>query len=71
MAIARTASQVTRALEKAGFKAELVRGDGYWYFFGDDAESLTEQGVYGVYRIGELSVERWVEEFKSRKEASK
>lgn len=69
MTITRTASQVTKALEKAGFKAELVRGEGYWYFDGPDAEGFEEQGVYGVYRIGELSVQQWVDAFKEKHDA--
>lgn len=63
-------AQVTAALKKAGYKVELVRGDGYWYFLGDDAECLAEQGVYGTYRIGELTIDQWVAIFKERFDAA-
>lgn len=61
-----TIKQVNKALEAAGIKAELVKGDGYFYFHGEAMDNAAEQGVYGVYRLGELSVERWVQEAKER-----
>lgn len=61
-----TLSAVNKALAHAGIKAELVRGEGYFYFVGDDVDLSEEQGVYGVYRLSELSVERWVQEAKDK-----
>ena len=61
-----TLSAVNKALAQEGIKAELVRGEGYFYFVGDDVDLSEEQGVYGVYRLSELSVERWLQEAKDK-----
>lgn len=53
---------VNRAIAHLG-NIELVRGNGYFYFFGDDVNVWAES-VY-VYRINELSLARWVEEAQS------
>jgi hypothetical protein len=41
----------------------LYKGDGYFYFIGDNVNPSA--GVY-VYRLGELSMEEWVEEAAAR-----
>jgi len=50
---------VNRAIAHLG-DIELVKGNGYFYFAGDTV-SVWAESVY-VYRINELSLERWIEE---------
>jgi hypothetical protein len=65
-----TIKQVNKALAEAGFpNAELVKGEGYYYFDGDDTDGFFEQGVY-VNFLNALSVTEWVSEFKDRYEAA-
>lgn len=60
-----TRSQVNKAITKAGVKAELVKGDGYFYFIGEDIKNGVSDGVY-VYTVGELSLREWMVELAER-----
>jgi hypothetical protein len=57
-------AQVTRAMNKAGIVGELVKGEGYFYFVGDAFEPDAESVM--VYRLGDMTLDRWVEEAKLR-----
>ena len=57
-----TRAAVNKAIAHLG-KIELVKGEGYFYFIGDDVNVWAES-VY-VYRLNELTLERWIEEAKS------
>lgn len=61
-----TLAAVNKALAAAGIDAELVKGRGYFYFVGSDMDYADEQGVYGVFRLSDLSVTQWVEEARSK-----
>ena len=61
-----TLAAVNKALAAAGIDAELVKGRGYFYFAGSDMDYAEEQGVYGVFRLSDLSVSQWVEEARSK-----
>jgi hypothetical protein len=61
-----TCKQVNKAIKALGGEEELVRGDGYMYFVGGDTENWEQSSVY-VPRVGDLTVERWIEEYKSLK----
>jgi hypothetical protein len=62
-----TLKKVNAELTRAGIRAELVKGDGYFYFVGQDVELAQEQGVYGgVSRLNNLSLKQWVEEARQR-----
>lgn len=61
-----TLKKVNAELARTGIRAELVKGDGYFYFSGQDVELAQEQGVYGVFRLNDLSLEQWVEEARQR-----
>ena len=61
-----TLAAVNKALAAAGIDAELVKGRGYFYFVGSDMDYAKEQGVYGVFRLSDLSVTQWVEEARSK-----
>ena len=57
-----TLRTVNKAIAHFG-DIELVKGNGYFYFVGEDVNVWAE-GVY-VYRLNELSLERWIEEAKA------
>ena len=61
-----TLAAVNKALAAAGIDAELVKGRGYFYFVGSDMDYAEEQGVYGVFRLSDLSVTQCVEEARSK-----
>ena len=62
-----TLRTVNKAIAHLG-DIELVKGNGYFYFVGEDVNVWAE-GVY-VYRLNELSLERWIEEAKVAQKAS-
>lgn len=61
-----TLAAINKALAAAGIDAELVKGRGYFYFVGSDMDYAEEQGVYGVFRLSDLSVTQLVEEARSK-----
>lgn len=61
-----TIAAINKALRDAGIDAEIVRGEGYFYFVGSDTDCAEEQGVYGVFRLSDLTVAQWVEEARSK-----
>lgn len=64
-----TLTAINKAIKDAGLNCELVKGYGYFYIQGPDADCAQEQGVYGVRLLSDLSIDRWVEEAKERCEA--
>jgi hypothetical protein len=52
---------VNRALRAAGRDERLVKGRGYYYFWGGDAASWPSSSVY-VSHADVLSVEEWLAE---------
>jgi len=63
-----TLHQINKAIKAKGYKAELFKGDGYFYFFGDDVDTCKEQGVYGVCHVTDLTVEQWIKELEDKME---
>lgn len=59
-----TRAAVNKAIAHLG-DIELVKGEGYFYFIGNDV-SVHASGVY-VYTINELPLDRWVEEAQAAK----
>lgn len=60
-----TIQAVNRALKAEGFKDELVRGRGYFYFWGDDASGWYSSSV-PVCKLNQIpTVEGWVKEYKA------
>lgn len=57
-------NQVNKALKAKGVSTELVKGDGYFYFIGKEVEHNATTSVY-VYRLNELSLDGWLNEFSS------
>ena len=58
MTKATNAKQVTKAIRKAGFAVDCVKGEGYVYFIADDMREI--DSVYVCY-LNEMTVERYVE----------
>lgn len=52
---------VNTEIAKRGISAELVKGEGYFYFIGDAVEHADTSSVY-VNSLNELSLDRWMEE---------
>lgn len=62
---------VNKAIRALGGAEKLVKGEGYFYFTGGEAASWPATSVY-VYRLHDLSLAEWVEEYKSlRAEAAR
>lgn len=61
-------SSVNSALRKLGFKDTLVKGKGYYYFWGDDASEWYSSSV-PVYRISQLSLRQVLEDYFSLRES--
>lgn len=59
MTVARSAKQVTKAIRKAGYAVDCVKGNGYVYFMADDI-TVEIDSVYVCY-LHQMSVERYVE----------
>jgi hypothetical protein len=60
-----TLLQINRALKAARLDLELVKGKGYWYFTGPDADMMEEQGLY-AWNISITKPEEIVAEAKRR-----
>lgn len=56
-----TIKAVNKAIAARGIKAEIVQGDGYLWFFGDDVEFAHTTSV-SVCRLNHLTLERWMAE---------
>lgn len=60
-----TKRNIDKAIKKSGINAEIFKGNGYFYFVGNSINLAKQQGVYGVARFSDLTVDRWVEECKA------
>ena len=56
--------KINAAIKKLGWNATLYKGTGYFYFMGDDID-ISYPGVY-VYKVNDLCMDEWLEEFYSR-----
>ncbi len=54
-----TIKKINAALKREGYKGEIVRGDGYHYFVGDDFDHAFSSSVC-VPHTNSLSIERWL-----------
>lgn len=62
-------AEVNRVLKDAGEASRLRAGRGYYYFDGA-ALSWPASSVY-IYRAADLSVDRWMEEYRILKDDAK
>lgn len=60
---------INKALRAKGYTDEIFAGKGYWYFSGDDASKFPQSGVYGVYRLNEMSLDQWVDAYENLRSA--
>jgi len=57
-------TDINKALKIAGYEGyKLVRGKGYFYFIGNDSMFWETSSVY-VYRLDELTIQQWVDNFE-------
>lgn len=58
-----TRTAIAKACVAAGLPAdiELVKGDGYFYFWGHEVAMWPATSVY-VYHLNDLTLEQWVQE---------
>ena len=59
-----TLKSVNKSIKSLGYDAELIKGDGYFYFIGTDVTEWEGSSVM-VYRLNELSLDSWIEELRS------
>lgn len=52
---------VNKKIQALNIKAELVKGEGYFYFVGDDVE-ISESTSVMVPRITDLPLDGWISE---------
>jgi hypothetical protein len=57
---------VNEELVRRGYKAELAKGSGYFFFRGGEAEDWIDSSV-PVRTINLLTLKQWVEEFRRLK----
>ena len=55
-----TIKQINKEITKLGYNAELVKGEGYFYFVGDDVLLCFTTSVY-VNSVNQLTLEQWIE----------
>lgn len=60
---AKSTKQVIKAI--GSDKLSLYRGKDYWYWVYDDKTDRYDSLMVYVMRLGDLSLERWVEEGKA------
>jgi hypothetical protein len=61
-----TLKRVNKAIKELGGEEVLVKGDGYYYFWEGTAPDWKSSSVM-VCRLNQLTLEQWIEEYKSLK----
>jgi hypothetical protein len=61
-----TILQVNKALKAKGYKDELVKGKGLFFFYGDDASNWPDNTVH-VNNVKDLSLEQWLSQYERLK----
>lgn len=62
-----TLKAVNKAIAAAGGKEQLVKGAGYFYFVNVGKHNAPSSGVY-VYRLNQLTLQRWLHELEKKRE---
>lgn len=62
-----TLRHVNKFLREHGVPDVLHAGKGYFYFNGPNADKWPQQGVY-VYRINQLTLQQWLQQYNMLKE---
>jgi hypothetical protein len=61
-----TLAIANKALKEKFGDIELVRGDGYYYFFGNVASNMQESGLYGGWNLRTTTVQELIDEVEHR-----
>lgn len=56
-----TCKSISSKIQRQGFPVSLYKGDGYFYFVFDDGVKWESESVY-VFRLNQLSVDRWIDQ---------
>ena len=64
-----TLKAINQELSRCGHEAQVEKGDGYFYFIGEDVSSWLDRTVK-VTTVGSLTLEQWVEEFNRLKKVN-
>jgi hypothetical protein len=59
-----TLNKINAAIKAAGGEDELVRGNGYFYFVGEDTPKWHQASVYTMF-LSDFTVEEWVDMWRS------
>jgi hypothetical protein len=59
-----TLKNINKAIKAAGGTEELVRGNGYFYFVGDDTPKWERASVYTMF-LSDFTVDEWVAQWRS------
>lgn len=55
--------KVNKEIKLLGIEAEIAKGDGYFYFFGDGVKFCKHTSVF-VYRLNQIKLDDWLNEAK-------
>lgn len=58
--------QFNKQIADKGIAAELVKGDGYFYFVGEAIDETKVDSSVMVYAFRHLTLDQWWEELRSR-----
>jgi len=58
---------INAELKRLGYKVELTKGKGYFYFRAGEAEDWIDKGV-PVRKLNDLTLKQWVEQYHRLKE---
>ncbi len=61
---------INKALADKGYKVELVKGNAYYYFSGEEALKFYNSSVY-VTKLSQLTLEQWIAEYEAKLSAYK
>jgi hypothetical protein len=63
-----TTKKINEALHLAGYKAEIQKGNGYFYFVGEDAsdqnQNRNQENMVMTMHLSGTSLGSWVKEFE-------
>ncbi len=62
-----TMKKVNHAIQEIEDGWELVKGNGYFYWVHPTDMSYLDLATVGVYKLNDFTLDRWIEEFISRK----
>jgi hypothetical protein len=62
-----TLKRVNKEIAARGGSAQLIKGEGYFYFAEGEANEWDFDSVY-VYTLNELPLERWIQEWQYRRD---